>query len=302
MDEKDIEINKGDRGIIDLVDRILGETIDTPFVKQILREILGEIDPKSASKLVKTLVWRDTEVIMDILGAIPPLVNTIGELLDELGKNLLNFPPEMLYGAIREIIKDINTNTLGKGINSLLVFLSSLLEKDTKMFSNIISDFVYDLLHSIDDETLGRMIGNFIKTVISTLFNRRIIGLLLDDLSKLIKGLVESVFFQYPTATVIEPTISPVRGKSLISGLFNLFSSVIDVNRIVRVVLNLLNFVYNKILMPILNILLKFLVPILNSINKFLFSSFNLGGIIEGIIRMIYSLLENLGRVLKPIY
>lgn len=304
MDEKEIEINKGDKGIIDLVNRILGETIDTPFVKQILREILSEIDPKSASKLIKTLIWQDTEVIMDLLGAIPPFVNTIGELLDELGKSLLNFPPEMLYGAIKEIIKDIDMNTIGKGINSLLFFLSSFLEKDTKIFSNIISDFVYDLLYSIDDETLGRTIGNLIKTVFFTLFNSRVIGLLIDDLSKLIRGLVKSVF-QYPTTTVTEQTISPispVKGKSLISGLFNLFSSALDNNRIVRLVLNILNFVYNNILMPILNIFLKFLVPILNSINKFLFSSLNFGKIIEGIIKMIYSLLENLRRVLKPIY
>lgn len=229
MDEKEIEIKKGEKGIIDLVDRILADIIATPFVKQILREILSEIDPKSASKLIRTLIWGDIEVLADIGGAIIPLVNTIGEVLNELGKTLQRSLPTTILSSIDigSIIREIDIDTIVEGINSILTFLSSLLEKDTKMLSDIISGFVYDLLSSIDDETLGRTIGDIIKIGIPALVNPKMIGLLFNNLLKLIKGLLESVKIGDLLSGLIESVLPKDKGFSpLLEALTKMFDSL----------------------------------------------------------------------------
>jgi len=185
---EDIEL---ERGIIDAMSRVLTELIDTPLVKSIVRLTVNDIDPKSASKLLKALVWGDIEFLVNILGFIPPLVNTVAEILNDLPDELQHFSPKMIDGLVSQVIGDIEIKRLAEGVNGLVQYLSSLIEDDPKFVSDLISNLLSDLLSAIDDKVLGKMMGNLLGVVI--LMIPELIGILLTDLSGLLSGLLKSM-------------------------------------------------------------------------------------------------------------
>lgn len=195
MGEEDIKIEKRDieMGIIDMTDRVLGEVIKTPFVKGIIRTVLNEIDPKSASSLMKTLVWKDPEMILDVFGAVPPLVNTVVGILKEVGPAFEHFTPKILGGVVEGIVNDIDVEGLGEVVNGLVQFASSFIGYNTKLVSDLISNLLSDLLSAIDDRALGRMMGDLLGAVAPAILNPKLINVLLADIPNLLGGLFESM-------------------------------------------------------------------------------------------------------------
>ena len=202
MGEKEVEIYEEyvipeERGLIETTGRLLGEVLKTPFLKSILRQTLNEIDPKSAPKLVRTIMFEDIEVVLAVAGAIPPIVNTVVEVLKEIGDTLPNVPLGMLGMAAPGLIEDIDIKGLVQGVNSLVQYIAPLIEKYPEILSGIVSD----ILSTIDGKVLGEMMGSLLTAVIPTILAEgpKIIGDLLSGLLKsmkigdLLSGLFKSV-------------------------------------------------------------------------------------------------------------
>ena len=165
---------------------VLKEVLSTPFVKDLIRSTLQSRKPDKSHPLVVALIWQDPEVILSILGSIPPTVNSCVGALAEVGNQLNEkFSPELLRDYLGSIINDIDTDEfknlaeayatmmknlwevspelremigktitqeapplIGEGINAATKFINDVSKNDPRL----VSKFVSDVVKNIDGE------------------------------------------------------------------------------------------------------------------------------------------------------
>lgn len=162
---------------------VLKEVLRTPFVKDIIRSSLQSRKPDKSHPLVVALIWQDPEVILSILGSIPPVVNSCVGALGETGKQLNEkFSPELLRDYLASILNDIDIDEfkalaeaystmiknlwevspelreavgnaitqeapplIGQGINSATRFINEVSKNDPRLVSKLVSDVVANI-------------------------------------------------------------------------------------------------------------------------------------------------------------
>lgn len=162
---------------------VLKEVLSTPFVKDLIRSNLQSRKPDKSHPLVIALIWQDPEVILSVLGSIPPVVNSCVGALGEAGKQLNEkFSPELLRDYLGSIINDIDTDEfkvlieayatmiknlweaspelreavsktitqeapplIGQGINSATRFINEVSKNDPRVVSKFVSDVVANI-------------------------------------------------------------------------------------------------------------------------------------------------------------
>jgi len=103
------------RGLIDAANRTLEEILSRPVFKDSLRSMIKNIDPESTRGLVNTIMWKDQEVLLSLLGSLPLIANTLIIALDELLTQVdQKFPLELLKGFSESILDDID---IGKALS-----------------------------------------------------------------------------------------------------------------------------------------------------------------------------------------
>ena len=106
-------MEEANKGVIDLTDRVLKELLKKPGFKEGVRTVLQNIDPDSSRRLVRTMMWQDPEFFLGVLGAIPCIVNSIAQGVDELLIQLNEkFSPQMLHDFIKSMVLSIDKKTL----------------------------------------------------------------------------------------------------------------------------------------------------------------------------------------------
>jgi hypothetical protein len=106
-------MEEANKGVIDLTDRVLKELLKKPGFKDNVRTVLQNIDPDSGRRLVRTLMWQDTEFFLGTLGAVPAIVNAVAQGVDELLVQLNDkFPPQLLHDFIKSIVLSLDKATL----------------------------------------------------------------------------------------------------------------------------------------------------------------------------------------------
>lgn len=92
---------------------VMKEVLSTPFVKDIIRNNLQNIKPDKTHPVVNALIWQEPEIILSILGSIPPVVNSCVGALGETGRQINEkFSPRLLSDYVGSILKDIDTDEL----------------------------------------------------------------------------------------------------------------------------------------------------------------------------------------------
>jgi len=92
---------------------VMKEVLSTPFVKDIIRNNLQNIKPDKTHPVVNALIWQEQEIILSILGSIPPVVNSCVGALGETGRQINEkFSPRLLSDYVGSILKDIDTDEL----------------------------------------------------------------------------------------------------------------------------------------------------------------------------------------------
>jgi hypothetical protein len=162
---------------------VLKEVLATPFIKDIIRSFLQSRKPDKSHPLVMALIWQDPEIILSILGSIPPVVNSCVGALAEVGKQVNEkLSPELIRDYFASILKDIDTKELkafaeayttliknlwevspelreaiakaitenapphiGKGINSATHFINEVNKSDPRVVSKFVSDVVANI-------------------------------------------------------------------------------------------------------------------------------------------------------------
>ncbi len=113
-------------GIIEASQRVLRELLRSPRFKASVKVALNSIDPDSTPQLVRTFLWEDVDIFLDLLGVVPDLINALILGLKELVLQLGNFPPGILAGFISQILENLDGRALGQLLDELTKTLSQL--------------------------------------------------------------------------------------------------------------------------------------------------------------------------------
>jgi len=109
-----------ERGLLDALDRILQQLIDTPKFKDSVMILLKAVDPPSARRLVRTLLWRDPGFSMSIMGTLPELLNAFSHAAAELSSQLGSLPPPLLRELLARVLGNLDGEALGEAVARLL--------------------------------------------------------------------------------------------------------------------------------------------------------------------------------------
>jgi len=115
-----------EKGILEAADRILGALIRDPKFKEVFSLLLGNIDPRNAPRVVRTLFWEDPAVFMSALGAVPSLANALLEALAEALRQFDSFPDDMLLQFLNELVQGMDGARLGEVLMETASFISRL--------------------------------------------------------------------------------------------------------------------------------------------------------------------------------
>jgi hypothetical protein len=106
-------MEEANKGVIDLADRVLKEMLKKPGFKESVRTVLQNIDPEASRRVVRTMMWQDPEFFLGLLGAVPSIVNSLTQCLDELLIQLNEkFSPQLLHGFMKSIVLSLDKKTL----------------------------------------------------------------------------------------------------------------------------------------------------------------------------------------------
>jgi len=106
-------MEEANKGVIDLADRVLKELLKKPGFKEGVRTVLQNIDPEASRRVVRTMMWQDPEFFLGILGAVPSIVNSLTQCVDEVLIQLNEkFSPQMLHDFMKSIVLSLDKETL----------------------------------------------------------------------------------------------------------------------------------------------------------------------------------------------
>ncbi len=117
-------------GIIEAAQRVLRELLKSPRFKASVKVVLNSIDPESSPQLVRTFLWEDVDIFLDLLGVFPELINAFILGFKELVIQLRNFPPEILAGFISQIMENVDGQALGQFLGELTRTFKQLKEME----------------------------------------------------------------------------------------------------------------------------------------------------------------------------
>jgi len=120
-------MEEANKGVIDLTDRVLKELLRKPGFKEGVRMVLQNVDPESSRKLVRTFMWQDPEFFLGVLGAVPSIVNSLTQGVDELLIQLNEkFSPQLLHDFIKSIVLSLDKKTLESIVRNVKVLATEL--------------------------------------------------------------------------------------------------------------------------------------------------------------------------------
>ncbi|HNY50207.1 MAG TPA: hypothetical protein PLV50_04815 [Smithella sp.] len=106
-------MEEANKGVIDLADRVLKELLKKPGFKEGVRTVLQNIDPESSRRLVRTMLWQDPEFFLGVLGAVPSIVNSLIQGVDEVLIQINEkFSPQLLHDFMKPLVLSIDKKTL----------------------------------------------------------------------------------------------------------------------------------------------------------------------------------------------
>jgi hypothetical protein len=106
---------------------IIKALMRSPLFKDILRTNLNEMDPRTGSTLVKTLMGEDPEVFFGIVSSLPMFINLFIKTCTEFAIQLKDkYPPEMLKPFLMSLAEDIDRDAARQCGKAWMELLSSL--------------------------------------------------------------------------------------------------------------------------------------------------------------------------------
>ncbi len=100
-------------GLIDAMDRVAQEILKTPRVKAGIKVIINSLDPQSAPQLVRTLMWKDADLFLSLIGAVPDLINGLLLGSKEVITQMKKIPPPLIAELVAKVIDKLDGEAVG---------------------------------------------------------------------------------------------------------------------------------------------------------------------------------------------
>ncbi|MGA2782909.1 MAG: hypothetical protein ABSF13_13505 [Smithella sp.] len=128
-------MQEANKGVIDLTDRVLKELLKKSGFKDGVRTVLQNIDPESSRRLVRTMMWQDPEFFLGVLGAIPSIINSLAQCVDELLIQLNEkFSSQLLHNFMKSIVLSLDKETLESIVDKGKPLINQLLQVAEEAF------------------------------------------------------------------------------------------------------------------------------------------------------------------------
>jgi len=122
-------MEEANKGVIDLTDRVLKELLKKPGFKEGVRTTLQNIDPDASRRLVRTFMWQDPEFFLGVLGAVPSIVNSLTQCVDEVLIQLNEkFSSQLLHEFIKSLVLSLDKKTLESIVSNGKPLVTALLQ------------------------------------------------------------------------------------------------------------------------------------------------------------------------------
>lgn len=159
----------------ELAEGVLREILRTPLFKDILKNVLSEVDPQAGPPLVRTLILEDPEVVFSVLGAMPEIVNLAIGMFAATGEELSQtFPPRMLKALLAGTASGIDTGAFREGLGhwggfarGMMGEFPSMEEALTRLASDGINSMAsaVNRLYREDPRRLGTILSDVISGI-----------------------------------------------------------------------------------------------------------------------------------------
>jgi hypothetical protein len=214
------------------VTRVLREALRTPTFVELLKVWMNSTDREKAHQFVGTLLWEDPSLFMSALSVTPEILNTLADVLVDLGENLDRFPPQLLDSYVDEILADIDTEKLKEIPGAYLPVLENINLHD-RVFDavkKVLAEADYGRVREVVTEHLETATEEAGEVLAIWLENPVIIANLLGIVPPLINSVIKLL-----SVTADELDMPP---EVLASALFFVLSSV-DAEELGRMLSNL---------------------------------------------------------------
>ena len=125
-------------GLIDAADRVLRQLLKDPKFRAKAKILINSLDPASAPQLVKTLMWEDAGIFLDLIAAFPKLLNALFLGSKEIAIQMKNFPPPLLASFISQIVDRLDGEALGLFLGGLIsIYRQVKVVEDTPVQSSL---------------------------------------------------------------------------------------------------------------------------------------------------------------------
>jgi hypothetical protein len=96
-------------GLVGMTGAVLERFLEGPDFKENVKAMLRNINPEESPELVRTILWKDTDLILAIVAALPSIINVLIRAADMMIEEVNEkFSPELLRGFAKSLIDDID--------------------------------------------------------------------------------------------------------------------------------------------------------------------------------------------------
>lgn len=139
---------------------LIQEIIATPFIKEMLREMLNSARASSASELIKNVMWQDMDLFLSLIASSPLIVNSLVNALSEVGSQLdEKFEPKMLKEYMGGVLDGIDTASFSRMLETYGRIVSKLMKRDD------VRESVMKIIRETIASSLGKGVNTTLKAI-----------------------------------------------------------------------------------------------------------------------------------------
>ncbi len=160
------------RGVIDGGARILGELLRTPRIVKTARIVLNNLDPEAAPTLVRTVLYADSMLFLDVVTAAPALANAAVLGAREMCEQLLTLPEELLHRLLPRLLQEVSGEQLGEVTGLAVLALGRVARNPDGALTQQVRAFESDFKRGVhkglsaDEDMVGRQVTWLADTIV----------------------------------------------------------------------------------------------------------------------------------------
>lgn len=146
--------------------RIFRQILYSRNFKNALKTFLTNIDPDEAPRMIRDLIWDDPELAMELIRAMPSIMNYLVASLNEFGEGLGTRSPESLARLFNDAGKELDGKLLGETITRYAQLYNDIHKYYPELADETLAEYFDDVLTGIDFDEITQMVGSLAEMLV----------------------------------------------------------------------------------------------------------------------------------------